>query len=503
MARDIRCRVWFDWDLNGTFTQETDNLVSVDGNSRFTPPGETLTSGRGIVDQCRIELRNAAGRYSSLNTSSPLYAYTQNGGTYHVPAYVEIAIDGSAYTRVFTGVTKIPNETGKSWGGIQTVVFDCRGRDELLLQRRISTSQASFRTRHEAGWNEAQIIDAFAAAGGVSGGDRIIDAGMVSIPWSYIDDESILEEIWSLAAAAGGRVYFDRNGKMRYENMAHWLFAPHNTSQATYTGADWQKMEVAYEDKNLYDSISVEYSGRKVEPETSLWEPDDPVRIAANSSSTITANFSYPVYTQPVITYKAHTAGGVNMAAYVTVTPTWYAQRATLVITNSHTMLGVNLSAFAITGRPVVGGPSADESRNSAEHGSNGSFFTGRQTSRNYSVRGNFYVQSRAQANMIAQFLLDRYERPCLVYKLRGMPGDPVRIPGDRVTINDASAMSSPRDAIVTGVTWRYGEMSYAMDIEAVDAVSLYPFLGASPGYFVIGTNRLGAADALRGRCFY
>lgn len=503
MARTIGCKVWFDWDFNDTFTEETGNLVSADGDSRFNPPGETLTSGRGIVDQCRIELRNTAGRYSSLNTASPLYAYIQNGGTYHVPVYVEIAIDGSTYSRVFTGVTKVPRETGRSWNGIPTVVFDCRGRDELLLQRRISTSQTSFRERHEAGWNEAQVIDAFAAAGGVSGGDRIIDAGMVSIPWSYIDDESVLEDIWNLAAASGGRAYFDRNGKMRYENMAHWLFAPHNTSQATYTGADWQKLEVVYDDRNLYDSISVEYSGRKIEPETMLWEPDDPVRIGANSSKTITANFSYPAYTVPQITYKAHTAGGVDMSAYVTVTPTWYAQRATLTIVNSHPYLGINLTAFAITGRPVVGGPNADESRNSAEHGSNGAFFSARQTSRNLSVRGNFYVQSRAQANMIAQFLLDRYERPRLAYKLSGMPGNPVRIPGDRVTINDASVMSSSRAAIVIGLMWRYGEMSYTMDLEAVDAASLYPYLGASPGYFVIGTNRLGAADALRGRCFY
>ena len=71
---------------------------------------------------------------------------------------------------------------------------------------------------------------------------------------------------------------------------------------------------------------------------------------------------------------------------------------------------------------------------------------------------------------MIAQFLLDRYERPRLAYKLSGMPGNPVRIPGDRVTINDASVMSSSRAAIVIGLMWRYGEMSYTMDLEAVDA---------------------------------
>ena len=503
MTRTIGCKVWFDWDFNGTFTEETSNLVSANGESRFTPPGESLTSGRGIVDQCNIELRNTAGRYSAFNTSGALYAYIQAGGIYHVPMYVEATIDGSAYTTIFTGVTKVPRETGRTWNGIPTVSFDCRGRDELLLQRRISTTQSGFRTRYDEGWNEGQIIEAFVNAGGVDSGERVIDTGIVSIPWSYIDDESVLEEVWQIAAASGGRVYTDRSGILRYENMAHWLFSPHTTSQATYTNADWQGLEIAYDDTNLYDSISIEYSGRKVEPETTLWEPDDPVRIPANSTKTITANFSYPAYDTPLITYKAHTAGGVNMNAYISITPTWYAQRATLSITNSHTTLGVSLSAFSITGRPVMGGPSADEKRTSATDGSNGSFFTTRETSRNLSMRGNFYVQSRAQAAMIAQFLLDRYEQPRLTYTLRGMPADPARIPGDRVTINDTSVMSSSRAMMVTGVRWRYGEMSYTMDLEGVDAAALYPYIGTSPGYFVINTNKLGAADALRGRVFY
>ena len=40
MARTIGCKVWFDWDFNGTFTEETGNLVSADGDSRFNPPGK-------------------------------------------------------------------------------------------------------------------------------------------------------------------------------------------------------------------------------------------------------------------------------------------------------------------------------------------------------------------------------------------------------------------------------------------------------------------------------
>ena len=83
-------------------------------------------------------------------------------------------------------------------------------------------------------------------------------------------------------------------------------------------------------------------------------------------------------------------------------------------------------------------------------------------------------------------------------YKLSGMPGNPVRIPGDRVTINDASVMSSSsRAAIVIGLMWRYGEMSYTMDMEAVDAASLYRIWGKPRLHFVIGTNRLGGGGCV------
>ena len=38
MGRVINCRVWFDWDFNGTYTDESANLVSASGDTRFAPP---------------------------------------------------------------------------------------------------------------------------------------------------------------------------------------------------------------------------------------------------------------------------------------------------------------------------------------------------------------------------------------------------------------------------------------------------------------------------------
>ena len=215
MARNIICKVWFDWNFDDVFTEETTNLVSASGDTRMMPFGDSILNSSGIVDQCQIELRNVAGRYSALNSGGALYAYIQSGGIYHVPVYVETSINnGSSYQRVFTGVTKLPRETGKAVDGVPTVRFDCRGRDELVLQKRYSSGAQYTKTRNDAGFTDAEIISAYLTAGGAS--PTSIDPGLITIPWSHMDDESILEESWQVASAGAGRVYAQADGTIAY-----------------------------------------------------------------------------------------------------------------------------------------------------------------------------------------------------------------------------------------------------------------------------------------------
>lgn len=502
MARVIGCRVRFDWDFDGNFAEhdESANVVSVNGSMQLAPPEQAITSTQGIVDRCEIELRNVAGRYSPLNTGGALYSLIQNGKAYHAPVTVDMTVnDGANWTRVFTGVAKIPRETGRTHQEIPTVRFDCRSRDELLLQRRMSTSRATMMGWHEGAYTEGQIINAMLTAGGVTG--QQVDAGLVNVPWAWLDDESPLEDIWQIAAACGGRFYFDADGVARYENMAHWLSAPHTTSQQTFTPDDWTTFEATYRDGELFDSISVEYASRTAAPAEVIWEPDDPVSVPANGSRTLWADYTSPVATEPQLSYKASWAG-TDMSAYVSVAVTSFAQRAKMVFSNTHPWDQVTLYPLRLSASPLVGTPRAEEERNSADHGVNATFFASRG-SRNRGVRGNPYVQTRTQAGMLAQFLLDRHESARLFYAITGCLGNPARRPGDRITVNDPSVMSAGREAMVTEVRWRFSGMAYGMDIVAADAASLFKYAGASPGYFWVGTNKLGSADALRGRVFY
>lgn len=480
-------RLMIAWDTTN-YVDESAYLAQASGNVRLAAPGEGIGSGRGQVDRCQIDLFNQSARFSPFNTSSPIYSYIQDGKGYHVPFYLDASLDGETYTRIFTGVLKIPSASTVTQSAAGRASFDGRSRDELLLQRRMSTNHANFVAYHDGGYDEGQIIDAWLTQAGVS--SKAVMPGMVPIPWAWMDDESALEEMWALAAACGGVVYCDVDGVMRYDNAVAWaLGAASTVSQETIDRTILGNLDIKYDDGELYDVVTVEYASRYVDAPGVLWEPDEIIRLAPGQVKKVTARFKQAAYTVDAPNFRARTAAGSEITSSVTVAMTAYAQRAELTITNTHATQAAYLVGLSLTGRGLVGGPTGEETRTSVDDGYNSAFFTARG-SRTLSVRGNNYVQSQAQAGMQALLKLHRVERPRITYKLK-CAGNPLRRVGWRITISDPKLLAADRDAIITGISFRVGPTGYTQDIEAVDATQLF----VDDGYFVIGTNVLGAAS--------
>lgn len=497
MPRTVTFRLWVAWD--GTnYINESARLIQATGDNKLAAPDQ-LGQGRGQVDRCTLELSNADGRYSPLNTSGALYASIQAGGAYHRPMYLEAAIDGSTYSRIFTGVVKMPQESTPTPNAIATTRIECRSVDEKLLGRRMSTSAADLRANNTAGAREGAIIAQWLTLAGTSG---TVDDGVFVIPWAWLDDESVLEEIWTLASACGGRFYADPDGTLRYEDMTHWLKSPHTVSQETFTRADFTALEPVYADNDLYSTVTVESSPRFAGAADVLWEPDEQVIVPPASSRQITARLRQAAYSVASPTWNAATAGGVDITASVSVSPTAYnVQRVELIVSNGHATEAAYMHPFSISGRALTGGPTQEKTRTAQDYGFNGAWWTARGSVRTKTIRGNAYVQTQAHAGALALALLHRSEAPRLSYRLRGCPGKPSRRCGDRITINDTAIMSSGRDAFITGISWRLTQNGFTQDIEAIDAAGLYPY--QSEGYFVLGTNKLGASGTGTARIFY
>lgn len=493
MPRTVTWDLQIDWNFDATYTDESARLVTASGAMRLAAPESGISSPRGTVDQMTLTLNNADGRYSPLNTGGALYADIQAGGAYHAPMYLRVSIDGgSNYFRVFTGVIKIPREGPPYPGVASTVEIDCRSRDEILLNKRMSTPLVTFQTMHDDHYTESQIIAQFLLDAGLIASDYTLDTGLFVIPWAWLDDESPIEDIWSMAAACGGRFYCDADGEFRYENMTHWLLSPHNTSQETLDKSGYGQMDgPTYDDRELFNGVTVVASPRETLESTTLWAADEIVVIPANSSKTLTAKLRQPAYTIEEITFTAVTGGGLSLDANISIVMTKYAQRVELTITNSHATYAAELVALELTGIPVSGGPSVEETLASAE--TFWTSFTATRPGRTKLLRGNLWVQTTPQAATLAEFLRDRYELPRLTWVLRNVPGDPERRLGDRITVANADAMSASRQGFITAISWRLSNKGFVQDLELLDATGLYPYGNpGDDGYFVIGTNTLG-----------
>lgn len=493
VGRQIAARLTIAWD--GTnFIDETAYLVTAQGESKLTPPGAAIVATKGIVDRMTLSLYNpldavTGRRYSPLNEDGPLYTYLVDGGSFHRPVRFDVSINDGAFERVFTGIIKIPTEGAPTLKNAATVNVECRSVDEELLQLKISTDIATFKAQVDVGANEAQlIIDILEdPTVGMSPSDYTLDSGLFSIPFCWLDDESVLDELWQLAAATGGRFYADRNGKLVYENMQHWLF---HAPGETFDRSTYADLKMCYNDADLYSVTTVEAAPRRLGATIVLWEPDELIQVPAGGVRTVTAKLKQPAYQVDAITFQARTSAGWNISADVTLTHVDYAQRIELSFTNANTTYAAAIDAMQITGIPVLGAPTIEEKAESSNA------FWAARVGRNRSVRGNVYVQARAQANALAEFLRDVQELPRLEYTMSGTLGVPTRELGDLVTIADDLVMSTARAAYLTAISWSFGKEGYRQTLTAVDAANVFKYSLAE--YFIINTDTLESSVGKR-----
>ena len=316
------------------------------------------------------------------------------------------------------------------------------------------------------------------------------------IPWAWLDDESPIEDIWQLAAACGGRFYCDQDGTFRYENMTHWLFSPHTTSQETIDDDGYGQMDgPSYNDRELYSAVTVVASPRDFLPSGPLWSPESTVVVPAGATKTMTAKLRQPAYSLSAVTFNATSGGGRNMAADVSIGTVQYAQRCEITLTNSSADYAAELVDMELIGIAVNGAPTVEETRTSTA-----AFWTSHPSERpgrTRLLRGNVYIQSQSQAAAIAEFLRDRYQTPRLTWTLKNVPGDPFRRLGDRITVGNSQVMSADREGFITSIAWRLSEMGFIQDIEVMDAGNTSDGTGLYPHdvYFIIGTDEFGSSS--------
>lgn len=503
--RTVSATIFIDWGRTGSYINESARLVDMRGTHSLSAPNELLTGGRGAIASCSIRLLNHDGRFSANNVASPLFAQIGNGGAFLSPVRVDVTIDGDT-RRVFTGVLREIQESAGTATQAATVTLECRGRDELLIQDKRSTPLNDFLSNNAKTQTEdfhiirllelAGLIDgvdfrsqAWAAAHGVL---PTIDSGIFPIRYVWLDDESLLDEIWQLVAACCGWFYCDADGLFHYHNITAIAPAALTRQYGNITTLALDANVVAgltlrRPATELYSDITVEVSARAPGDIGEIWKPDDVIVVQPGSTKTVWARLNSAQWREPTITWQAFTASGSVISSGVTVTPTLYAQRIKLEITNT-TSRAAYLNVLRIDGQVLVGGRTLEIEKSSALA------FWSNRVRRRRSIRNNIYIQSESQAETVAAYTLKRQESPTLIAQIANVDRHDVRL-GWPVRIEYVDAVSSTMaiEGMVTALNWRVDNTGFRSDVTVLETGAL--FGGVAP-FFVLGTHKLGATGA-------
>lgn len=476
-----------DWATQAT--AETTRLLDASWDRRFNLDSH-LAMGQAPVAQLRVTLDNSDQRYAPYNTSGALYssisanATTPGGETvryskmWQVPVRLRMGFvdgtNGAEYLTVFTGLI---DEVSDPYGvDGNRVTLTCTDRGGALLQRKRSTSV------YENITVDAYLRILVSALGGIATGNTL-DRSTFILPFAWLDDEGLWADTQAAAAADGGYAFFDELGTFYYKNMAWWAMATASTvPQATLDADHFTTLTPGVSWKDVATGAIVEYQPRAHGGEQTVWRADNTL-VLPPGQTVIHARFNNPVtFIIPPVSpgdWFPVTSGGMSMTDAVSLTfSNTYAQRCDLVFQNS-AYQAAYIPKMQLRGLALVGGPQEQVEENVT---------TPLVPENKVKVSGNPYVQTRAQAEMLAVLAASRMRYPRLTYKSSG-PAFPWLQLGDCVEIDAPEPMTTARNAIITGLSFSWSpDQAWTMTVDAVDSAALFEY----SNYHVIGTHDYG-----------
>jgi hypothetical protein len=407
---------------------------------------------------------------------------------WQVPVRLRVGFESSELITVFTGLIDEPDG---SWGvNGSSVSFRCFDIGGMLLKRKYSTELRTLVNVHD--WI-IQLLQ-WNGAGAFVNPD-LIDQGLFYIPYAWLDDEDIYSECSKAAASEGGYFYFNENSKAVFRNAAWWAQkADSTTSVYTFTVAKFSDITPGHDWKSVATGAIVEYQGRQSAGEQVVWKSsgvivcDPAIDDSTPSLIEIEARLEYPVEElyAPVlfVDWVPINAGGMDMSLVVEWRFIHFAQRASIQLLNaSHETAFI--SRMQLRGVALFGGPTEQVNRQVA---------VPLVPTNVLRLSDNPYIQTKAQADLVADLAADRMQYPRLTYKINGCPAIPWLQLGDRITITAAEPITTSREAIVTKLDFSWKpDARFTMNVEAVDAAGLFQY----DGFFVIGTSRYNDGDAV------
>lgn len=448
-TRTIDVRVQVQWAGGNplddqTWTNETPYFISASGKLQLLPGFDHYANNRVSSQQMSLLFSNQGYRYSPHIAGSQAALYAATGGIYHKRVRIQVRVNSGAWQYVFSGFAKWIKEDYKG----NTVTITVHDVSESMRSKHSTPALRNYR-EHEL------IAYYMTLAGLVDGVDFIspaydanhatLDYSSVKIPYSWLDDEEIWQELGDVAQASSGRIFVGRDGRVNFWKM--WRWSSDDTPEIIRMG-QYSDISPVWDDKAFYDEIVVDYAERAVGgPGTEVWELRKSRIVNAGQTEIIEARVDSPTvaYQAPVNNedYAIRSLGGDDASAGVTINYAWGAQLTKISITNN---LGypVMVAKFTLKGSPLVGSSSEQHTEKL-------------QTpfiDRRLDVRGNPYMQTKSQAELAAKMWAWWYREPKPLFSISGVRGEATRNLGDRLSVET-------HGTVITGpiieISWNIG----------------------------------------------
>lgn len=494
--RRVAVTLEIQWD-GSNWTDESAYLQSFEISAGLIDESTRLPNmGQARPAAATITLDNYTNRFSRYNSSSAIYSHIQYG-IQRVPIRLGVQIDyGGSWEpasplRQFTGyVESISDSHGGGDAPGKTVTLTCTD-PSLVFDQYKHTSTLSTDQRID------EVLSSLLTDVGIGSTD--LDRGLNIIPYVWLDAENVLAQCQLLAASEAGAFYFSKEGIALFRRMTS-LLTDGAVSQATYAPARIFNLAGQGGWRDCYTGTLVEYTPRAPGEADTIYTSLEIIELAPSETKDLEAAFTTPVtgIVTPVAEtdYQAVTAGFTDLNSSLTISfpaGTTFCQRATIRLANAHASQRMFVPKLQLRGYPLEG-LRAQEVTADAASGVLTNYWRGAAAdTKRYEVRNNPFIQTEAQASMLAQFLRDRLSYPRDLWNFRGSACPYLEL-GDRITVQDNSGTPNAginADAYVVNMRQRYSQgQNYEMELTVLPVANVYAYTG----YFVLGTSAWGAS---------
>jgi hypothetical protein len=497
--------VLVDWDDNDSFADSNEDITEYVRSVRISHGRDYASQliGQARSAMCTVELTNPDGRFSSFNSSGPLYGNLVAGRKIRVTMDV-----AGSKTTIWQGFVDsiIPRPRP---GGYYYATLRAVGPLAIISQQKVTVAMQTSITPDTA---IGAILDEI----GWPAGDRDLDTGQTTMNrWWTGNRVSALHACRQIETTDFGFIRETRDGKLAYEDRHHRLKAPHTSSQATFTdaaGGALQYGEANQSDplKQVFNRVSVSVQLYSVGGLATLWAmPSDEVPLIGPGDTEIFwASYPNPdsspeaeavdAWTTPAATtdYTANTASddsGTDLTSSIGVAVSKFDTAMKISLTNNAAQPAY-ITKLQARGTPVNAlDPIKIESEDSASQSAYGD--------RLFPSSAKF-IPATAEAKDFCNYVLSIYAEPIPVISIAFVANrdnnhlDQARLRdvGDRITLvaNNNTDLGINEDFFVERVDHR------------IDAEGLWHFctLHLSPasffgGFWVLGSSALGTDTKL------